>query len=114
MFDFAQRLNIDTCYRCGEKIGNVDDLSIEHKTAWQSSDDPIKDFYDLGNIAFSHLNCNRGAAISHNTKKECCKRGHNEGWYVVQGGKARLCKVCNRESVAEYRKVHGRKKYKSN
>ena len=58
LFRMAQQLNLDQCYRCGNKINFVNDLSIEHKDSWQQADDPIKSFFDLDNIAFSHLRCN--------------------------------------------------------
>lgn len=61
MFSMMQRLNEDNCYRCGEKIVDINTLSIEHKTSWLYSEDPKKLFWDLDNIAFSHLKCN----ISH-------------------------------------------------
>ena len=50
-----------TCHRCKEKIESVKELSIEHKIAWQDSSDPVGLFFDLGNIAFSHLSCNSGS-----------------------------------------------------
>ena len=36
----------------------MSDLSIEHKVPWMSADNPIDAFFDLDNIAFSHLKCN--------------------------------------------------------
>lgn len=56
LFDLVKKCGLDTCYRCGEKIESIDDLSIEHKEAWLGVD--VKLFWDLNNIAFSHLNCN--------------------------------------------------------
>lgn len=51
----------DSCFQCGQKIEDVDDLSIEHKQSWQGARDPKAAFFDLENIAFSHLRCNIGA-----------------------------------------------------
>jgi hypothetical protein len=59
IFDLSSRLNLDVCFRCGEKILDVDSLSIEHKDSWMNSSDPIGSFFDLDNIAFSHLTCNK-------------------------------------------------------
>ena len=56
MLNLLQKLGEDFCYRCGQKIETVDELSIEHKKAWQGVD--ISLFWDLDNIAFSHLDCN--------------------------------------------------------
>lgn len=44
------------CYHCHEYIGDINKLSIEHKKPWLDSD--ISLFWDLDNIAFSHLSCN--------------------------------------------------------
>jgi hypothetical protein len=49
---------MDNCYRCNLKIIDISTLSIEHKVSWRKADDPIYAFYDLNNIAFSHLRCN--------------------------------------------------------
>lgn len=64
LFDLVKKLGLDNCYRCTLKIENIDNLSIEHKIAWQSAEDPINTFYGLDNIAFSHLKCNYGARKS--------------------------------------------------
>ncbi len=61
LFKLVQQCQLDVCYRCGNKIESVDDLSIEHIKNWLNSDDPIGLFYDLSNIAFSHLRCNIAA-----------------------------------------------------
>lgn len=57
MFKFAQELGKDRCFKCGEKIETERELSIEHKKAWFNIDPDL--FWDLDNIAFSHLSCNR-------------------------------------------------------
>lgn len=45
------------CYRCGGEMLRSN-FSIEHKIAWLDSHDPVKMYFDLDNIAFSHLKCN--------------------------------------------------------
>lgn len=62
IFKFVQLNGLDICFQCEEKIESIDDLSIEHKTPWMSSENPIESFFDLDNIAFSHLSCNSAAA----------------------------------------------------
>jgi len=47
-----------SCHRCGATIENIGELSIEHKVPWQQSGDPRSSFFDMENIAFSHLRCN--------------------------------------------------------
>ena len=56
MFNLVKQCNLDTCYRCGKKIVLLGDLSIDHKKAWLHDD--INLFWDLDNVAFSHLSCN--------------------------------------------------------
>lgn len=58
LFDFARQLGKDTCFRCSTSIDNIEEFSVEHKLPWLDSDNPIDLFFDLDNIAFSHLNCN--------------------------------------------------------
>jgi hypothetical protein len=67
IFHLAQKCGMDICYRCGNKIDTVEEISIDHKESWKLSDDPVKYFYDMGNIAFSHLQCNSEAGIMSNT-----------------------------------------------
>ena len=61
LFRFAQKLEMDSCFQCGEKIEKVEDLSIEHKVPWLYSEDPIELFFSEENIAFSHMDCNARA-----------------------------------------------------
>jgi hypothetical protein len=56
MFSMAKRLGLDTCFRCGFKITQVKEFSIEHKKAWRDVDSKL--YWDLDNIAFSHFSCN--------------------------------------------------------
>lgn len=83
MFSMMQRLGDDKCYRCGENICDVDSLSIEHKQAWLSSDNPKKLFWDLGNVAFSHLFCN----TSHANKGKTLSEEHKMKLRKVHTGK---------------------------
>lgn len=58
LFALLQKHEEDICYRCGERIEKIEELSIEHKESWQLADDPVATFYDLNNISFSHVICN--------------------------------------------------------
>lgn len=60
MFDFIQKAGQDTCFQCDKKIETVDELSLEHKKPWLG--ESLRLYWDLENIAFSHLSCNSGAA----------------------------------------------------
>lgn len=79
MFQLAQETNRDTCYRCQTKILTCDDISIEHKIPWLDSENPAAMFFDLKNIAFSHLHCNVSARRIHrkyegNERERHCAR----------------------------------------
>ena len=58
MFDLVCKLRLNLCFHCNMEITNVDQFSVEHKIPWLNSDNPKELFYDLNNIAFSHLFCN--------------------------------------------------------
>lgn len=59
MFKYVCLAGDDICYKCGTKIESVDDISIEHKSVWLHTENPVERFFDLDNIAFSHLWCNK-------------------------------------------------------
>lgn len=59
LFSLVQKTGQDICFRCGSRIETVNELSIEHKLPWL--DVSIELFWDLANIAFSHLSCNVGS-----------------------------------------------------
>ncbi len=58
LFNLLVKHKENNCYRCTKPIEEIEQLSIEHKTPWLDSKNPVKLFFDLENIAFSHLNCN--------------------------------------------------------
>jgi hypothetical protein len=53
----GSQLGVMNCYRCGEPISR-EDFTIDHKVDWLDSDAPVDTFFDVENIAFSHLRCN--------------------------------------------------------
>lgn len=102
LFEFAKRLELDTCYRCGEKIQNIEEFSIEHIRSWQWSNDPVQMFFDLSNIAFSHLVCNVSAARAK-------PKVHSKWWYN-RGCRCVACTTNNARKVREWRYKTGRRK----
>jgi len=62
MFSLAKKCSMDICFQCGLEIETHEELSVEHKTPWLDSSNPKELFFDLDNIAFSHLECNVRAA----------------------------------------------------
>ncbi len=57
LFHLLAKLKENVCFKCGTVIERIDDLSIEHKKPWEGISSDL--FWDLENIAFSHIRCNR-------------------------------------------------------
>lgn len=69
LFDLLVRHDENICFRCEFRIESVSELSIEHKQPWLDVSADL--FWDLSNIAFSHLRCNRpNRPISERWKKK--------------------------------------------
>lgn len=86
------------CFRCGGEMTRLD-FSIEHKEAWLHSADPVRMFFDLENIAFSHADCNREAG----RKRE---RTHNRNGYL----KGCRCEQCTAANTAHTRRQRAARK----
>ena len=71
LYSLAKRLKINWCYQCGAEIKNTSELTVEHKTPWLDSEDPINLFFDIDNIAFSHPTCNYSASRARGITKPC-------------------------------------------
>lgn len=56
LFKYVKKAGDNFCYKCTLEIILLEDLSIEHKKPWQGKETFL--FWDLDNIAFSHLKCN--------------------------------------------------------
>lgn len=97
LFTLVVETGRDICFQCGERIVNVDDFSIEHKEPWRSAASPETAFFDLENIAFSHLRCNVKAGGWHIwDDAESCQRGHvlsEKNIYINHRG-VRECRAC--------------------
>lgn len=80
----------EKCFRCNEELTR-ETFSIEHKIPWLHSENPVELFFDLDNIAFSHLLCNIGnrrpSKYESPTKG---KRSHGINGYR-QGCRCQLC-----------------------
>jgi hypothetical protein len=62
LYDLAKKCGADVCFRCSEAIETLEEFSIEHKISWFNANDPAAAFFDLENVAFSHILCNIKAA----------------------------------------------------
>lgn len=79
IFNLLKKNNENFCFQCGTEIETEKELSIEHKVPYLDSENPVDLFFDLDNIAFSHLNCNIKAArqtrVLTHPSSESYKRG---------------------------------------
>lgn len=99
MFDLLKQLNKNFCFQCGTEIESVNELSIEHKIPYLDSDNPKELFFDLDNIAFSHLSCNCSAG------RKICGRTH--GLYATYNNAGCRCDECTKANT--FRKREQRK-----
>jgi hypothetical protein len=56
LFNLLRRHGENVCFKCSQTIETVNELSIEHKQPWEGIS--VELFWDMENIAFSHLRCN--------------------------------------------------------
>ena len=109
IYNMMCRLTNDLCYRCGEPINSPDDMSIEHKEPWLDSDDPVGKFFNLDNIAFSHLNCNIRAGDHGKGIRRKPDPKHGEPTkYNHQGCRCLKCTKAMTEQKAEWRRRTGK------
>lgn len=57
LWNLILKTNQNFCCKCGCEMTRAD-FSIEHVEPWLDSDDPVRLFFDMNNISFSHLVCN--------------------------------------------------------
>lgn len=57
LFDLLCQMKHNCCFKCKKEIENVDQLSMEHMRPWEGRSKEL--FWDLNNISFSHLRCNK-------------------------------------------------------
>ena len=104
LFKFVQRAGEANCYRCGDWIFDIDVFTVEHKKPWGSAKNPVEAFFDLDNVAFSHMKCNYGV------KREDthCSQGHEytEGNTYRCSNGWRQCRQCHREKQSRFRAAH--------
>ena len=93
-FSLIQKLDLDDCFRCGNKIETAEDLSNDHKVDWLDVDPSL--FWDVDNIVFSHLRCN--CMYRRKVVKTHCIHGHEfsaENTRIDSKG-YRSCRECGR------------------
>lgn len=103
MFELLHETGNLLCFQCGEKIEKIEELSIEHKIPWLDSENPKELFFDLDNIAFSHLSCNTGAA-----RRPLKGTGKHPSYNTYKGGCR--CSECKEFVKLRWREYRERKK----
>lgn len=76
LFRSLRKSSEDVCFKCGEKIETETELSIEHIKPWENISVDL--FWDLSNIVFSHLRCNR----NHRNPGPLKQRPEGTNWCV--------------------------------
>lgn len=69
LWSLVVETNKNSCVKCGELMSR-ETFSIEHVKPWLDSDNPVGLFFDISNIAFSHLKCNISDARRVNRYKD--------------------------------------------
>ena len=102
LFSLLVKDKLNFCFQCNKVIDKIDNLSIEHKIPWLDSKNPVELFFDLENIAFSHLSCNAGAGRSWNKGN---KSPHGTfSRYTHYRCRCVDCQRANRNHHRQYRK----------
>ena len=99
LFDLVKKCKLDRCYRCGKKINNTRELSIDHKIPWLHSKNTNKLVLDLNNISFSHLSCNVSVARKNNHRGPGLKGEDNPGAKLT---KVQVCLVREKYRTGNY------------
>ncbi len=100
LFDFVLKAE-HKCSKCGGKLTR-ETFSIEHITPWLDSDRPLELFFDLDNIAYSHLSCNVSSA-----RKQ--RAGHGTAGMYANGCKCDICRAYKAEEQRRYYKPEKRR-----
>lgn len=95
LFNFVVTTGQNKCFQCGEPMER-NNFSVEHKVPWLHSANPQETFFDLNNIAFSHLKCNTTQA---RRPQDPC------------GTNAKYARGCRCELCVEARAASARKYY---
>ena len=101
MFDLVKKAGLDVCFQCNNKIETVYEFSIEHKTPWLDSADPLGLYFSLDNISFSHLNCNVANSRQPFKKGEIISAHGSMNRYDKWGCRCNSCKETKRKRNAK-------------
>ena len=99
IFSLIKQLGFDVCYQCGQKIEDISQLSIEHIVPYLDSENPKELFFDLNNIAFSHLSCNVKASRQTRPLKHPIQESYKRGCRCEE------CKNIQKERTKKQRNI---------
>ena len=98
LFKYVKKAGDNYCFQCGTEIETTDELSVEHKIPWLDSNDPVELFFNLENIAFSHLECNIKAA-----RPKKAKEGHGNQYRYQKGCRCVECRKAHALNNKQWR-----------
>ncbi len=104
LFHLLKKHNENVCFQCGKEIETVDELSMEHKKPWLHESSDL--FWDVENIAFSHLHCNLSTTrppLHPRPKIKVLIHG-TTACYRHSNCRCKLCKKSNAEKSRLYRR----------
>lgn len=102
LFKYIEKAGENFCFKCGQKIKTVEELSIEHKIPWEGKFSKL--FWDLNNIAFSHRKCNK--------KEKVYPNGRVHGVYNKYANEGCRCNKCKEIKRVYQKDLRKRKKYR--
>lgn len=105
LWNFVKTTGQESCCKCGE-IMRRESFSIEHVIPWLDSEDPVGMYFDLENIKYSHLSCNRADARN-TTKKYFSREEKLQGQRDAQKVLDKSRVYCPKARREQYQK-HGR------
>ena len=109
LFCALKKLGENVCYRCGKPLESTNDIAIDHKKPWLDIDPDL--FWDLDNIAFSHIVCNsRNKRPSIFASPRYCVWYHKTrrkwtGYAVIPGSKKKFTGYHDTKDEAEIMSV---------
>lgn len=115
LFMLAQKCNMDTCFRCNRKIETVNDISIEHKLPWEGRS--VELFWDLENIAFSHVKCNRPHIVGNKRTDGLawcykCKESLSVSSFYKGSNGRQYCSLCKEHDKLRTKELRAKEKRK--
>lgn len=97
LFYLVQIADLNKCHRCDTKMTR-ENFSVDHIVPWLNSDNPVGLYFDIKNVAFSHLSCNSSASrgtqkyFTDEERREA-KRQQNKKYHTSERRRAQYLKT---------------------